>query len=64
MLDLTEIYEGFEIRCRMTGSPPFKATIRRIGSRLFEPGDVDADSAERLIAAAWARIDRIIAESH
>jgi len=56
-----EIYEGFEIRLDVTAPNPLRATIRRLGSRLYERGQIEADSVEDLRIKARARVDAILA---
>ncbi len=57
----SELYRGFEIRLLTSGSPPFKARIRRIGSRLFERVEISAATSEELRAAARAEVERCAA---
>ncbi len=56
-----EIYEGFEIRLDVTAPNPLRATIRRLGSRLYERGQIEADSVEDLRIKARARVDALLA---
>jgi len=58
-----EIYEGFEIRLDVTAPHPLRATIRRLGSRLYERGQIEADSVEDLRMKARARVDAILANN-
>jgi hypothetical protein len=58
-----EIYEGFEIRLDVMASRPLRATIRRLGSRLYEHGKIEADSVEDLRLKAQARVDAILADT-
>ena len=60
----SELYKGFVIRLITSASPPFKARIRRIGSRLFERGEISANTVEELRSAARAEVERYVAASH
>ena len=57
------IYEGFEIRLDVTASHPLRATIRRLGSRLYEHGTIEADTVEDLRVKARARVNATLAKN-